>query len=150
MDFKYCPKCNGELEAGYLLGKHNRIRWSASSQGMTIFHGVPLIRLEPDFWKQRKWWAYAPNIPAQRCPRCRWVSFDYNNDAAENPNPERRASLIIAVVLALMAAVLVWFTFQMQRLAIASSMSITVLLLTTAVIVLLIAGLFFRHVFANR
>lgn len=53
MDLKFCQNCGGKLEHGFLLGKHSRIRWSVSEKGMTIFHGVPLNRLEKGFW--RRW-----------------------------------------------------------------------------------------------
>jgi hypothetical protein len=90
-----CPKCGGILEQGYLLGKQNRIRWSVSPKGMTIFHGVPLIKLEKGFWRNSRWWLYAPNIPAKRCQQCRLAIFLYNNDQHETPKNERLATLII-------------------------------------------------------
>lgn len=89
-----CPECLGNLERGFLIGKQNRIRWSNSTKGMTIFHGVPLIKLNKGFWKKRQWWLYAPNIPAKRCPKCRLVFFSYNNDAKETLNNEIWASSI--------------------------------------------------------
>jgi hypothetical protein len=78
-----------------LLGKQNRIRWSVSQKGMTIFHGVPLLRLEDGFWRKRHWWSYAPSIPAARCPACKLEMFAYNNEAQENLRNEWRASIII-------------------------------------------------------
>ena len=94
-----CIKCGGELESGYLLGKQNRIRWSSSNKGMTIFHGVPLIKLEKGFWRSPYWWKYAPSIAAKRCRQCRLVIFSYDNDQEENPSSERNASLLISLFL---------------------------------------------------
>jgi hypothetical protein len=100
-----CSQCGGALERGYLLGKQNRIRWSTSPQGMTIFHGVPLIRHEQGFWRKRDWWLYAPRIPAARCRACHLVMFAYNNDQEESPWAERWASAMIAAVFLIIAAV---------------------------------------------
>ena len=99
-----CAHCGGALDRGYLLGKHNRIRWSTSPKGMTIFHGVPLIGLNKGFWRKRDWWLYAPSIPAARCPACHLVVFAYNNDEKENPRGERWTSAVIAAVLVMVAA----------------------------------------------
>ena len=101
----HCPTCGDSLGQGYLLGKQNRIRWSVSPKGMTIFHGVPLIRLEDGFWRKRQWWSYAPSIPAARCTACRLAVFTYTNDAQENPANECRASIVISGLLFLLAAV---------------------------------------------
>lgn len=90
-----CPRCGRALQPGYLLGKQNRIRWSTSPKGMTIFHGVPLMQRQRDFWRSGKWWCNCPNIPAARCEHCRLVLFQYNHDARENPTRERRASLLM-------------------------------------------------------
>lgn len=95
-DLNVCQKCGGLLEKGYLLGKQNRIRWSSSNKGMTIFHGVPLIKLEKGFWRKAHWWKYAPGIEAKRCKNCRLVMFSYNNEREENVAGERTASLLIA------------------------------------------------------
>jgi hypothetical protein len=84
------------VEQGYLRGKQNRIRWSVSQKGMTIFHGVPLLRLEDGFWRKRHWWSYAPSIPAARCPACKLAMFACNNEAQENLRNEQRASIIIS------------------------------------------------------
>lgn len=104
-DLNRCQKCSGPLEQGYLLGKQNRIRWSSSNKGMTIFHGIPLIKLEKGFWHRSHWWKYAPSIAAQRCKKCRLVIFSYNNDQEENPAGERKASLLIAIFLVLSSVV---------------------------------------------
>jgi hypothetical protein len=103
-NLEHCPACGGPLEQGYLLGKQSRIRWSVSPRGMTILHGIPLIRLEDGFWRKRQWWSYAPSIPASRCTACRLAVFAYNNDAQENPANERRASVTIGILLFLVAA----------------------------------------------
>jgi len=100
-----CLQCGGALDHGFLLGKQNRIRWSTSPKGMTIFHGVPLIRHDKGFWRKRAWWLYAPSIPAARCPACHLVVFAYNNDQDERPRAERWACTMIAAVLILIAAV---------------------------------------------
>ena len=105
-DATVCTRCGGTIQAGYLLGKHNRIRWSASDKGMTIFHGVPLITLEPGYWRRGKWWSYAPSIRAQRCRRCRLVTFNYNNDAREKPRREYVACLTFGATLLIAAIVL--------------------------------------------
>ena len=102
-----CLKCSGPLESGYLLGKQNRIRWSSSNKGMTIFHGVPLIKLEKGFWHRSHWWKYAPSIAAKRCKQCRLVIFSYNNDQKENLANERNASLLIAIFLILSSIIVV-------------------------------------------
>lgn len=102
----HCPGCGEPMEQGYLLGKQNRIRWSVSPRGITIFHGVPLIRLEDKFWRKGRWWAYAPSIPAARCTACRLAMFTYNNDAQENPANERRATAVISGLLFLVAALI--------------------------------------------
>ena len=103
-----CPKCGGGLKQGYLLGKQNRIRWSVSPKGMTIFHGVPLIKLEKGFWRNSRWWFYAPSIPAKRCEQCRLAIFSYNNDQHETPKNERLASLIIGGSFVLIALVVLF------------------------------------------
>lgn len=100
-----CSQCGGALDPGYLLGKQSRIRWSTSPKGMTIFHGVPLIRHDKGFWRKRAWWLYAPSIPAARCPACHLVVFAYNNDQEESPWAERSATAIIAAVFFAVAAV---------------------------------------------
>lgn len=95
MDLKHCPNCGGTLKRGYLIGKQNQIHWSASEKGMTIFHGVPLIRLEKGHWRRWQSWFYAPSISSERCLECKLVIFSYNNDAKENPRKERWASIIL-------------------------------------------------------
>jgi len=99
IDHVKCPGCALPLEKGYLLGKQNRIRWSSSEKGMTIFHGVPLIKLKQRFWRSLKWWLYSPSISAARCPQCQVVIFDYNNNEPENTKKERFACMIIGFVL---------------------------------------------------
>lgn len=71
---------------------------------MTLFHGVPLLRLEDRFWRKRHWWSYAPSIPAARCPACKLAMFACNNEAQENLRNERRASIIISGFLLPVAA----------------------------------------------
>jgi len=111
-----CPRCGGPLDHGYLLGKHNRIRWSKSDKGMTIFHGVPLTRLSKGFWKTRRWWLYAPSIPAVKCRRCRLVTFAYDNEETEQPAREGWAAALIGVVMVTAAAAIVAFAFLLRAL----------------------------------
>ena len=112
-----CPNCGGKLEYGYLIGKQNRIRWSCSTKGMTIFHGVPLIKLEKGFWKKGKWWLYAPNIPAKRCSMCNLVIFAYNNGAKENFRNEllRLILCFVAVVLVVLGVVFGGHAFKLKK-----------------------------------
>jgi len=111
-----CPRCGGSLDHGYLLGKHNRIRWSQSDKGMTIFHGVPLTRLSKGFWKNRRWWLYAPSIPAVKCRRCRLVTFAYDNDEAEQPAREGWAAALVGLAMVISAAAVAGFTFLLHAL----------------------------------
>ena len=111
-----CPRCGGPLDHGYLLGKHNRIRWSESNKGMTIFHGVPLIRLGKGFWKSGRWWLYAPSIPAVKCRRCKLVTFAYDNDQAEQPAREGWAAAVIGVTMVIAAAAVIGFTLLLGAL----------------------------------
>ncbi|MGR9071994.1 MAG: PF20097 family protein [Gammaproteobacteria bacterium] len=53
---KCCPVCKNSLQTGYVLGKQSRIHWSDSPKGMTIFHGVPLMRMDRAFWRRKNWW----------------------------------------------------------------------------------------------
>lgn len=114
IELNSCPNCGGSFEQGYLLGKQNRIRWSVSPKGMTIFHGVPLLKLEKGFWRNKRWWMYAPSIPAKRCRQCRLAIFSYNNNQDEISKNERLTSLIIggylvlAVLAMLFVAILTW------------------------------------------
>jgi hypothetical protein len=94
-----CLKCGSDLKPGYVLGKHNRIRWSSTRDGMTIFHGVPLIKSGKKYWSKLRNWLYAPNIRAMRCEQCKLVFFKYDNDAVENPRKEIVASVIIGLGL---------------------------------------------------
>lgn len=49
-DSTRCPKCGGELEAGYLLsGGIWPIRWNQSASRTTRFEGVPLTEPEPKY-----------------------------------------------------------------------------------------------------
>lgn len=100
-----CPNCARALEQGCLPGKQNRIRWSVSQKGMTIFHGVPLPGLEDGLRHKWQWWSYAPSIPAARCPACKLAMFACNNESQENSRNGRRASLVISGLLLLVAAV---------------------------------------------
>jgi hypothetical protein len=91
--------CGGELSHGYLLGKHSRIRWSSTKEGMTIFHGVPLIKSGKKYWSNWKNWVYAPSIPAMRCENCKQVFFLYDNEEPENPQKEKIALIIFGATL---------------------------------------------------
>jgi hypothetical protein len=99
MGFSKCQFCGNTLSRGYLLGKQNRIRWSITEKGMTVFHGVPLIKRRKGFWFNRKFWLYAPCIPAARCEKCKIVLFTYDNDVQESPKREKAASLFIGSML---------------------------------------------------
>lgn len=146
MKFKDCPNCGIPLKQGYLLGKHNRIRWSVSREGMTIFHGVPLIKLKKQFWRDFKWWSFPPSIPAVKCSNCKLVIFEYDNDIIENPNKERIASTIIGgalttagIVLSILTVMLVIYIKEVHILLILSLGFISF-------IILLIGALFIAHV----
>jgi len=144
-EFQSCPVCGDELERGYLLGKHNRIRWSRSPKGMTIFHGAPLIRLEQSFWRQWKWWSYAPSIAAVRCEKCRLVSFRYNNDIRENPKKEQLAAVIIGGCLAAAAIALVAFTSWLWRIQSNGPLVLTLLMGVMSLFLLLLGAIFLVH-----
>ena len=139
---EHCPACGGPLQQGYLLGKQNRIRWSVSPRGMTIFHGVPLIRLEDGFWRKRQWWSYAPSIPASRCTACRLVVFAYNNDAQESPANERRAAVIISILLFLVAATIGGLLLMAGS---ALPLAWRIVLGGLAILPLLLGGMLLRH-----
>jgi F0F1-type ATP synthase assembly protein I len=109
--FNHCPSCGGILEHGYLIGKNHQIRWSGSAQGMTVFHGVPLMRLEEGFWRKWQSWSYAPSIAAARCPACRLAMFSYNHDGQEQPENERRASVFMGGFLLVVAMLLFAIAF---------------------------------------
>lgn len=94
-----CLQCGGNLSAGYLLGKHNRIRWSVSRKGMTIFHGVPLMKSVKNGGSNLNQWFYAPSISAQRCERCRLVFFEYDNEAPETATKEKSVSIVMGLSL---------------------------------------------------
>ena len=105
--------CGNALKHGYLLGKHNRIRWSTSSKGMTIFHGVPLNTLKKGHWGNWKNWFYGPSIPATRCEHCKIVFLPYDNDTQETPKKEIMACTIIGlifIVAAIATAGIIFFT----------------------------------------
>lgn len=144
-----CPNCGGVLQHGFLIGKQNRIRWSKSTKGMTIFHGVPLIKLEKGFWHKWQWWLYAPNIPAERCPKCHLAIFAYNNDAQENSKNDLWACTIIGGLLTFLA---ILFGF----IAIFSSLTqqkvplfLYLILFFASVIPLILGLLFLVHVFKS-
>jgi hypothetical protein len=142
-----CPNCGGELQRGFLIGKQNRIRWSKSSKGMTIFHGVPLIQLNKGFWLKRQWWLYAPNIPAERCPKCHLAIFAYNNDAEENIKNELWACTIIGGMLTFIAilvgciAILGWLTQPPM------TVFLRLILFFASIVPLVLGGIFLGHVF---
>jgi hypothetical protein len=149
-DFTACPACGRALEDGYILGKHNRIRWSASAKGMTIFHGVPLLRHEKGFWHRWQWWFYAPSIPAARCPRCHLVMFSYNNDAREEAGNERRVSLILAAILiaaAIAVLAVAWHDWSPQP---AIPWLLRIILGIIALLILLIGLIFMGHAARSR
>ena len=106
VDLSKCSNCGNKLKPGYLLGKHFRIKWSSSSKGMTIFHGVPLNRLNKKPLLNWKYWLYAPSIPAMRCEKCKLVLFEYDNDEVENSRNEILASVIIGLALIILAGLL--------------------------------------------
>lgn len=137
-----CPNCASKLEYGFLIGKQNRIRWSCSTKGMTIFHGVPLITLEKRFWKNWKWWLYAPNIPAKRCLACHLVIFAYNNDAKENFRNEFWASAVFSGFI-FFVAILVGFIALMSFLIEPSISIFLSIIISIALIILLLLGVIF-------
>ena len=140
-----CPKCGGALEQGYLLGKQNRIRWSVSPKGMTIFHGVPLIKLEKGFWRNSRWWFYAPSIPAKRCEQCRLVIFSYNNDQHETPKNERLASLIIGGSFVLIALVMLFVALFSWLLPIKAPVIMLIILGVISLILIFLAAILIVH-----
>jgi phosphatidylserine synthase len=117
IQFNTCPNCGGTLEGGYLIGKNHQIRWSKSAEGMTVFHGVPLMHLEKGFWRKWQSWSYAPSIAAVRCPACRLAMFGYNHDGQENPDNERRAATFLGgflLVVAIMVSVIAFSDWSPQ------------------------------------
>lgn len=142
-----CPDCGDKLEYGFLIGKQNRIRWSCSTKGMTIFHGVPLIKLEEGFWKKWKWWLYAPNIPAKRCSMCRLVIFAYNNDTKENFRNEFWASAIFSgftFFVAILTGFIVLASFLIEP---PISLLLRFVLCFASIVILLLGVIFGRHAF---
>lgn len=115
-----CPACGASLQRGFLLGKQNLIRWSSSPRAMTIFAGIPLVRLKRGFWHSWRWWLFAPSIPAGRCSRCQLVIFHYDNAAAENTRKEGIASVIIGALILFSAVagflVVAWIAARGPRL----------------------------------
>lgn len=67
---------------------------------MTIFSGVPLLKMKKRYWCSMNWWLFAPNVPAFRCPECLVVIFNYDNDESENPSKERIACIVLGIGLA--------------------------------------------------
>ena len=98
IELSRCSYCGGELIHGYLLGKHNRIRWSISDEGMTIFHGVPLNTLKKGFWRSWENWSYAQSMPAARCEKCKIVLLPYDNNEKENPKKEIISSVMMGII----------------------------------------------------
>jgi hypothetical protein len=90
-----CPACGGPLQSGYLLGQHSRIRWATSNKGLTIFHGVPLIRKVKSSWQR---WFYAPNVPSHRCTKCQIVITSYDNTDVENYKKEYIVTMVFGVL----------------------------------------------------
>ena len=144
-----CPNCAGKLERGFLIGKQNRIRWSKSTRGMTIFHGVPLIKLKKDFWLNLQWWLYAPNIPAARCPKCHLAIFAYNNDAQENFKNDLWACAIIGGLLTFLAILVGFLAITGGFTEPPITLFLRVFLIITSIIPLLLGAVFLLHVFKS-
>ncbi|ADE15258.1 hypothetical protein Nhal_2159 [Nitrosococcus halophilus Nc 4] len=145
VDIEHCPICRSELQCGYLLGKQNRIRWSKSPKGMTIFHGVPLMKLEKDFWRRGRWWWFAPSIKAVRCEKCRLVIFHYNNDAQENMQNEQTALLIMGGFLSVAAVALIGFVLWVWSLPASMPLVAVLLMVLISLLMLLLGFVFLMH-----
>jgi hypothetical protein len=146
----HCPQCGATMERGYLIGKQHQIRWSQSAEGMTIYHGVPLIRHGKDFWRQWQSWSYAPSITAVRCPLCRLVMFGYNNQAEEQPVNELRASTFMAGFLLLAAVLLLTITFWDWSPQPPIPLFFQLILTFISLVLTLMAGVFWAHVMRMR
>ena len=144
-DIEGCSACGGELQHGYLIGKHNRIRWSLSPKGVTIFHGVPLMRREQGFRRLWRQMLYAPNIKAARCLKCQIVVFRYNNTAQETPRNEWLASMILGGILMATSIFLVILTWGVSNLASKMPLFGGLLIGLVAVTVFLMGGLCLAH-----
>lgn len=90
-----CPTCGGPLQPGYLLGQHSRIRWATANKGLTIFHGVPLLRKVKSSWQR---WFYAPNVPSHRCTKCQIVITSYDNTDEEDYKKEYVVTMAFGVL----------------------------------------------------
>lgn len=145
-ELESCPKCGVKLEEGYILGKQNRIRWSASPKGMTIFHGVPLIKLEKGFWRKYRWWVYAPNIPAKRCKKCHLAVFLYNNDQQESHKNERIVCSIAGGALIIFSLAGLFLTVLGWSLPTKLPVFAFVLLSILSLVLLLLGAILIRHV----
>nr|HIL74097.1 hypothetical protein [Rhodospirillales bacterium] len=140
-----CSKCGSELNPGYLLGKHNRIRWSTSSKGMTIFHGVPLIKLNKKYWSNWINWIYAPSIPAMRCEKCRLVFFNYDNEELENSRKEVITSSIIGVALIISGVLLGSMAIYFGNFQLEGMLLLRLIILFFALAILVPGVVFLKH-----
>ena len=145
-----CPKCGGELRPGYVLGKHNRIRWSVSSKGVTIFHGVPLIKLKKNIWSNWRNWLYAPNIPAKRCENCKLVIFTYDNEETENPKKEFYTSSIMAGLLIMSGLIFGIAAIVWDILSFKNMLPLRLLFLVVAITILVPGAALLRYAIAIK
>ena len=112
---------------------------------MTIFHGVPLIKLEKGFWRRSRWWKYAPSIAANRCRQCQLVIFSYNNDQEENPSSDRTASLLIGLFLIFSSLVVVIAAYFGSTLAQSISLFVFLILGCFALLIFILGMAFLMH-----
>lgn len=144
-EIESCSVCGGELQHGHLIGKQNRIRWSLSPKGVTIFHGVPLMRYQQGFWPRWRQMLYAPSIEAARCLKCQIVVFRYNNIAEENPRNEWLALVILGGILMACSIALVILTWGVSNLASKMPLFAALLIGLVAVILFLMGVLCLAH-----
>ncbi|MDP9335128.1 MAG: PF20097 family protein [Actinomycetota bacterium] len=68
---KTCPRCGGQMEAGFLNAGKGPFRWvERPKQHKTIFGGEHLA-VQQWIWGRHV-------IPGARCPRCRFGVFAYD------------------------------------------------------------------------
>ncbi len=147
IELSRCSNCGGELIQGYLLGKHNRIRWSLSDKGMTIFHGVPLNRLKTGFWHRWNNWLYAPSIPAAKCETCKLVLLPYNNDEKENPIKEIISSIMAGLFLIVAGIIITAGTFYTGAFLTEISLLFSATAYGISLLMMLLGSLFVKHAF---
>lgn len=145
-----CLKCGGDLSHGYILGKHSRIRWSSTREGMTIFHGIPLIKSGRKYWSEWRNWIYAPNVPAMRCESCRLVFFQYDNEEIESSRKEILASVIIGIALSICGLSLAGLALFIASYDLKGMYLLNPLLVILSLLILLPGLLFIKHAIAMK